>query len=330
MFDIYFKKEYGKICEYVDDGICEIFECKTENGLIKNMFIKRPVLWLVDGVQYYDIVTPYGYGGPIIYEEINKEELLKDYEKKFQEYCLENNIVCEFIRWHPIYNNQKEFNKIYENIYSRHTIGTNIKDYDDPVQSEFSKSARREMKNSIKLGVTCSVHPNPEDLSIFRKLYEETMDRNNAEKMYYFPDEYYKLITTTLKPYIMEVRAHYNNEIIASELYFTAGKVIHAHLLGSNQTFLELGGGVLLEATAAKWGKEKGYLYIHHGGGRTSAEDDSLYLYKKKFGKNTEFDFYIGKKIWNEKLYNKIIKTRESELGKKIEGDYFPLYRIGE
>ena len=72
MFDIYFKEGYGKLCEYVDEGICEIFECKTDNGFIKNMFIKRPVPWILDGIQYYDIVTPYGYGGPIIYEARDK------------------------------------------------------------------------------------------------------------------------------------------------------------------------------------------------------------------------------------------------------------------
>lgn len=326
MFDIYFKEGYGKICEYVDEGKCVIFECKTENGLIKNMFIKRPVPYLVDSVQYYDIVTPYGYGGPIIYETNNKKELVNEYSKRFKEYCLKNDIVCEFIRWHPIYDNQKDFKDVYENIYSRHTVGTNMRDYDDPVQSEFGKSARREMKKSIKAGVTCSVHPNPDNLSIFRKLYEETMDRNHADAMYYFPDEYYEFLTTVLKPYIVEMRAHYDNEIIASELYFTAGNILHAHLLGSNQLFLELGAGILLEATAANWGKENGYHYIHHGGGRTSAEDDSLYLYKKKFGKNTEFDFYIGKKIWNEEIYNILVEMKKKE-GTIENTEFFPLYR---
>ncbi|ELC8370429.1 GNAT family N-acetyltransferase [Clostridium perfringens] len=326
MFDIYFKEEYGKICEYVDGGVYEVFQCKTENGYIKNMFIKRPVPWLINGIQYFDIITPYGYGGPIIYEVKDKDELIKDYKREFEKYCFENKIVCEFLRWHPIYDNKSDFEDVYENIYSRHTVGTNIKDYDDPVQSEFSKSARKEMKKSIKSGITCSVHPNPYDLSIFRKLYEETMDRNHAEEMYYFPDKYYELLTTTLRPYIIEIRAHYEDEIIASEIYFTAGNILHAHLLGSNQAFLDLGGGILLEATAANWGKENTYHYIHHGGGRTSAEDDSLYLYKKKFGKNTEFDFYIGRKVWNQEIYDLLVEKKKLE-GEFENPEFFPLYR---
>lgn len=326
MFDIYFKDAYGKICEYVDSGTCEIFVCETAAGCIKNMFIKRPVPWLVDGVQYYDIVTPYGYGGPMIYYALDKEQLIKDYEIQFREYCLNNNIVCEFIRYHPIYENWSDFDGIYENIYSRHTVGTNLKDFDDPVQKEFGKSARKDLRKSINAGVTCTVHPAPGSLDIFRKLYEETMDRNHAEAMYYFPDEYYKLLTTELRPYVTEIRAHYEGNIIASEIYFTAGNLMHAHLLGSNQIFLELNAGILLEATAAYWGKENGYQYIHHGGGRTSADDDALLMYKKKFGKNTEFDFYIGKKIWNESVYSVLVENKilESEIKNK---DFFPLYR---
>ena len=252
MFDIYFKEEYGKICEFVDGGECKVFECKTKNGCIKNMFILRPIPYKIDNVQYYDIVTPYGYGGPIIYNSVNKEALLNDYENQFKEYC-DNNIVCEFIRWHPIFNNRIDFEKIYDNSYSRNTVGTNLKDFDDPVQSEFSKSARKEMNRSIRNGVTCTLHPNPDDLTIFRKLYEETMDRNNAEGMYYFPDDYYNMLTTSLKPYILEIRVHYQDKVIASEIYFTAGDILHAHLLVSNQEFLDIHAGILLEATAAEW-----------------------------------------------------------------------------
>ena len=324
--DIYYNKDYGELCCFIEPGECIEFECKTINGKIRNMFIKRPVPWTINGIQYYDAVTPYGYGGPIICESNNISALVNDYEQQFKEYCSQNNIVCEFIRYHPIYRNWEPFSSIYENVYSRHTVGTNLRDYDDPVQSEFSKSARKDLRKSIRNGVQCTIHLNPSDLSIFRKLYEETMDRNNASRMYYFPNEYYKLLTTSIRPYLLEIRANLDDEVIASELYFIEGSLMHAHLLGSNDTFLYSRGGILLEATAAQWGKENGYHYIHHGGGRSSAEDDSLFLYKKKFGMNTLFDFYIGKRIWNERIYEELVKMREID-GEPINKDYFPLYR---
>lgn len=167
----------------------------------------------------------------------------------------------------------------------------------------------------------------PKDLSVFKKLYEETMDRNEADAYYYFPDSYYEYIIKYLGKSVLEIQLIYENKIIASEMYFIEGDLMHAHLLGSSQKMLDLDAGALLEATAARWGHEHGYRYIHHGGGRTSAEDDSLYTYKKKYGKNTEFDFYVGKKIWDREKYDELVAKREGELNHKIDSDYFPKYR---
>lgn len=326
MQDIYFDPVYGKMCELVDDGLCCRFVLHTDSGRIVNQFIKRPVPFLINGKQYYDIVTPYGYGGPIVTEEYDKAKLLEEYRERFAAYCSENDIICEFVRYHPILKNYEDFTSIYENVFSRHTVGTNLADYEDPVQSEFSKSARREVKKGEKAGVICKVFPHPDDLSVFRALYEETMDRNHANAMYYFPDKYYEILTGMLRDSVLEIRAYLDEKIIASEIYFITNRLMHAHLLGSNQIMLEIGGGAILEATAARWGKANGYRYIHHGGGRSSEPDDPLYLYKKKFGKNTEFDFYIGKKVWDPEIYNKAVSMRLS-LGEIKNPAYFPIYR---
>ena len=71
------------------------------------------------------------------------------------------------------------------------------------------------------------------------------------------------------------------------------------------------------------WGKENGYELIHHGGGRSSSEEDNLYMFKKQFAKNTKFDFYLGKKIWNQDIYNELCKV--ANVSKDEE--YFPAYR---
>ncbi|RNM31022.1 peptidoglycan bridge formation glycyltransferase FemA/FemB family protein [Absicoccus porci] len=324
--DIYYNVYYGKLYENIEHGKLETFEVNSEYGKIEHIFIKREIEMNTEG-KYYDIVTPYGYGGPIITECNDREKLLAQFEKNFTEYCTENNIVSEFIRFHPIFENALDFKGIYDVVYSRHTVGTNLKDYDDPVQAEFSKSLRREIRKAEKNGVTVRTILEPKDLSVFKKLYEETMDRNEADAYYYFPDSYYEYIIKYLGKSVLEIQLIYENEIIASEMYFIEGDLMHAHLLGSSQKMLDLDAGALLEATAARWGHEHGYRYIHHGGGRTSAEDDSLYTYKKKYGKNTEFDFYVGKKIWDREKYDELVAKREGELNHKIDSDYFPKYR---
>lgn len=64
--DIYFTEEYGKLCELIERGTSETFRLQNDNGEIQHMFIKRLIPQLVNGTQYYDLITPYGYGGPVI------------------------------------------------------------------------------------------------------------------------------------------------------------------------------------------------------------------------------------------------------------------------
>jgi serine/alanine adding enzyme len=326
--DIYYNLDYCKLYEKKNEKI-EKFVYESEIGKILNIFLKRKIEILLDK-EYYDITTPYGYGGPVILnlnDESKKEVLIQGYYEAFSKYCKENDIVSEFIRFHPIYQNALDFAKVYNADFLRKTIGTNLKDYIDPVNSEFSKSAKREIKNAKKNNLVLEIIENPKNLDNFKKVYFETMKRNLADSFYYFDNSYFDNVIKFLSKDILLVQILENNEILASELYFKAGKILHAHLLGVSQRGLELNIGSLIEATAAEYGKNKGYIYIHHGGGRSNDPEDGLFKYKKKFGKNTEFNFYIGKKIWNKEIYDKLVDKKEiTDEDKK--SNYFPLYRI--
>lgn len=64
--DLYFDKNYGKLYEKAEKGKAKIFKFENELGKITNQFLIREIPEKVDGKIYYDIVTPYGYGGPVI------------------------------------------------------------------------------------------------------------------------------------------------------------------------------------------------------------------------------------------------------------------------
>lgn len=53
-----------------------------------------------DNLCYFDLITPYGYGGPVIEGELSNESIL-DYYKHYYEFCENNNILTEFIRFNP-------------------------------------------------------------------------------------------------------------------------------------------------------------------------------------------------------------------------------------
>lgn len=324
--DIYFTPKYGKLYENIENGKLEEFYFENDIGSVYYQFIKRPIDETVDGRTYFDITTPYGYGGPVILElneNSSKEKLIKEYLEMFEIYCEEKHIVSEFIRFHPIIKNHIDFQKDYDVQYMRKTLGTNLKDYNDPIQSEFNKSSRKVIRRALRSGVTYDIEKSPKDIDEFIYIYNSTMDRNDANDYYYFGNKYFYDIMQNFKENIILVKVKFNEKTIASGLYLLHDKTIHIHLSGTLDEYLYLSPAYILRYSITLWGKENGYELIHHGGGRSNSEDDTLFTFKKRFAKNTEFNFYIGKKIWNNSIYSKLSKLKANN--KNTE--FFPAYR---
>lgn len=324
--DIYFESNYAKLYEKMEKGVATLWKYEGAEGSVKHLFIYRKIPIEIEGGPWYDIVTPYGYGGPIIERLANgytKEQLEQAFEKAFEEYCKQNNIVSEFVRFHPLVENGKDFVHTYGSKCIRETVGTNLRDYDSPFDTEFSRGCRKSIKQAIRKGVSWRVTQQPENIETFKEIYYSTMDRNHASEYYYFDDEYFANCIKFLKEHLLFVEAIYENKTIAAGLYFIYEKTIHIHLSGTLSEYLYLSPAYILRYATMLWGKEHGYEMIHHGGGRTNELKDSLFVFKKQFGQNTGFDFYIGKRIWNNQVYKCLCEV----VSEDMLSDYFPAYR---
>lgn len=323
--DLYFDDRYGMLYEKIENGKFIKFELETKNGKVTNRFLIREIPEKINGTSYFDIVTPYGYGGPVIENILgDKQNLLDEYEDRFSKYCNENNIVSEFVRFHPLVKNYIDFEKTYNPIYMRKTLVTKL-DEDDVVQNQFGKSCRKNIRQAINKGISFKVTKSPEDYKTFEYIYYSTMDRNNATEYYYFEDEYFSKILRDFKENTILVEAIYEGKTIAAGLYFIYDKTIHIHLSGTLTEYLFLSPAYILRYAVTLWGIENGYKLIHHGGGRSNDENDNLYLFKKNFAKLYDADFYIGKKVWNKEIYDKLCELKNVNK----DEEFFPAYRKG-
>ncbi len=322
IIDLYFDENYGKLYEKIENGKANIFEYEDENGKITNQFLIREIPDKIDGKTFYDLVTPYGYGGPVIHYSNNKEKLLENYENAFTKYCRENDFVSEFVRFHPIVKNYEDFSKMYNAQYMRKTLITKL-DEEDIVTNQFGKSCRKNIRQAMNRGVSFKVTEKPDSIGVFKEIYYSTMDRNNATDYYYFDDDYFNDILKYYKNNLILIEAIFEDKVIAAGLYFTYKDIIHIHLSGTLNEYLYLSPAYILRYAVTLWGKENGYKLIHHGGGRSNSEDDSLYLFKKNFARLYNVDFYIGKKIWNKELYNKLCEIKNVDSNES----FFPAYR---
>lgn len=326
MKDLYSEKNYCRLYETIEGGTTEEYTFTHELGTIQHLFIKRAIPFDVQGSRFYDLITPYGYGGPSITEltdPARKDELATHFCRAFQSYCLEQNIVSEFVRFHPLTGNAEDFKSCYNVRFRRHTTGITLKGFEDPVQEEFSGSTRKRIRKALKDGVTYRITVNPTDLDQFQVIYRKTMERIGADPLYFFDDSYFSNILDYFGEQLILVEALFDSRVIGAELHFLSGPVIYTHLSGTLNDFSHLSPVYVMTYAIALWGKEQGVELIHSGGGTTTALDDSLYLFKKKFGKNTEFDYYVGDKIWNEKIYQQLIQLTNPN----PETELFPAYR---
>nr|WP_235318413.1 GNAT family N-acetyltransferase [Planococcus sp. CAU13] len=323
--DIYFNKSYGILYEKIENGKCETFEFRSERGSVSHLFIKREIpIALAGGKPYYDLITPYGYGGPIMeaVEEAEKERLAEDFIHAFEDYCRQENIVSEFVRFHPVLGNVSDFKGSYDTVFMRNTIQTCLTSTDDPLMSEYSPSVRKYIRKALQLGIRYKVTVNPGSLDKFRELYLGTMSRNQASEFYYFDEEYFNQCLKLLGPHLVVVEVTWQGNLIAMSLNFVSGDLLHVHLTGSLSEYHHLYAPNMLQYALLCWGMENGIRLIHHGGGRTNDPEDKLYLYKKKYGRVKELEYHVGKKIWNRSVYD--LLCREAGVENTV---FFPAYR---
>ena len=329
--DIYFEKKYAELSLLLEEENSEVVEYiyEDDNGKISNLFIKRPInidAGLKD--KYFDITTPYGYGGPLIEslkddKEETKKKLLENFKEDFEKYAKENNIVSEFIRFHPLIENALDFKEIYKTKLLQPTIAI-YADEGDPFELEFSRNVRKRIRRNLRDGMTFDVIKNPDDLEIFKTIYYETMDRADARQYYYFKDDYFQFIIDNLKEntILVNIKSE-DNTIIASGICFIYNdEYVHIHLSGTKRSYIKQSPAYSLRYVISKWAYENGYKYIHGGGGTSSSEEDTLYLFKKQFTKRDALDYYIGEIIYNEEIYKKLVEKTKTE-----ESNFFPKYR---
>ena len=102
---------------------------------------------------------------------------------------------------------------------------------------------------------------------------------------------------------------------------------MHYHLSGSLIEFRNLAPSNLLLYKAALWGCEHGFKTFHLGGGVGSGEDN-LYKFKAAFNKNSDYQFSIGKQVFDQDKYDQLIELRaKQDPDFNRTSSFFPLYR---
>lgn len=311
MQDIYYTSEYYKMHEINGDGRSKLFYYTDNQG---NIGLYPFILNKIEGYDldhdYYDIETAYGYGGPIV--NSHDDIFLKRFEESFVEFCNDNNIVAEFVRFHPLIQNENIFKENMQVIHNRSTVYLDLTKGIDRIWNEDIKSKNRNViRKAEKSGINIRISNN---FDIFVSIYNETMHKVHAGDYYYFNDKYYENIKDNSHFILLE--AVRESRVIATAIFIGYGKYFHYHLAGSVKDELKYSPNNLLIWEAIKFAADKGYKMMHFGGGLTDSLDDNLFKFKSSFSKEYA-DFYIGKRIHNKEIYRYLIEQWEKKNNRK-------------
>ena len=298
--DLYFREEYVRLYETDSEKAC-CFVYQDGNSIMLFPFLRREFQF--NGNTYYDFETAYGYGGPISND--HSDTFMTAALEAMSEKASSENFVCGFVRFHPLLENWDYFEKVGRLIMDRKTIAIDLSDGIEATwMNEIHTKNRNVIKKGEKNGLEFIVDEDFAYLPEFEDLYNSTMDKLEADGFYYFAPQYYDQLKNSIQNKFLGIVKH-EGKVVAGAIFFYQLPYGHYHLAGSDKSALKLSPNNYLLWEAAKELTRRGVKHFHLGGGTDGSEENSLYQYKRKFSKH-EYQFALGKMIFNPSLYEDI------------------------
>lgn len=322
-YDVFYLSGYAKAFQLHDDGEPCLFYYNDHNVKAMKVILQRDVAFC-EGLEnkipqrtFFDLTTPYGYGGFWIEGEDNGES-----EKAFDHYCKEKGYVCEFVRFHLFAKSLDQFNGEVEGRL-KNVVRTLDLDLDQMLY-DFEHKVRKNIKRAISSGLKIEFDSDGSRLKEFLNIYYKTMDRNEAKSSYYFSEDFFHAINQ-LNGHYCYFYIIYEEKVISTELILYGTQHCYSFLGGTLSDYFSLRPNDYLKYEIIKWAKGKGLKTFILGGGYK--EDDGIFHYKKSFAPTGLHRFYIGKKVFDQERYDKLVALRNLDTNFNPNTEFFPIYR---
>ena len=315
--DIYYDDEYLKLYVHNDEELFS-FEYSENKDIFINKSIKRPIrkignIEVDDG--FYDLEGAYGYGG--FYANTDDGSFIKKAMEKYELKCREENIISEFIRFHPFNSFLDKCSSFFDfNVCDREVV---ILDLGQDIISSYKKKVRSIVKKSLAdVEVLES-----DNIEKFIELYKSTMLKNKADNFYYFDKCFFDKLLCLKQVKMFEVK--HEGGVIAMAFFLFGKDIAHYHLSANSNESYRLNSNYALLHSLFEIAKKSNKKYFMLGGGSTASADDSLLAFKKKFSLQTK-GFHIAGKIYNQEIYDTYCKMWSSQA--ESDAKYFLKYRL--
>jgi hypothetical protein len=337
--DPHYLPEYLQIYEEMSEGEPKthfggeglLFFYGDNDNFIIYPFFKRPINVLsfhsFEGL--YDIISPYGYGGPLsrIKDETIGEELWRGFFDIFDRFCCESNIVSEFCRLHPLFENHKPIGLFSKGTVQKigRIVYVDLNCSEEELITRMGKHHRRHIRTALRNpDLNFHIDHGNKHIHEFYDAYIKTMQTVKARSCYQFSHDFFENATVTLGENLIPIYITYRDTYVSGLLTLRYNNMASHWLSGAKEEYLHLFVENLLHYASLVHLRNQGAKYCILGGG-LSAQEDSLFRFKLGFSELTK-GFYIYKMIHLQRYYDKLIEARQNQTENTTE--FFPQYRL--
>ncbi len=280
--------------------------------------------WVKDGDGWYDLASPYGFGGPFGWGTLD----VTAFWDRFDQWANALGVVSLFTRL-PLFEDQTIPFK-GEVVTMGPSVVIPLEGGEASILKNYERSVRTVLRHSERKGVSVVVDPHGDRLDEFMAVYYSTMERRAASSGYFFSRTLFTALRERLPEHVVFFHALHENHVVSTELQLISQTHTYAFLGGTTETGLSHRANTALRHRTNVWGSENGKSHMVFGG--SHRESDGLLSYKKRFAPQSLKMFRVGTRVFNPDQYMRLIEQRrvwaagQGQQWAPIDG-FFPAYR---
>jgi len=311
-------------------AICATWQDPDEHVLYP-LILRRIPRELAGGHPLFDLIGPYGYGGPFLWGTHRGDGKL--FWQALANWCRENGVVSLFSRL-ALFRDQLVPN-IPGCVFAGENIVRSLEHDESYIWMDYEHKVRKNVKRARRDGIVVRMDSNHSYVDDFLRIYSSTMERRSAGAVYRIDRNWLDRAIVSVPGSIVFFHAWSGDKIVSTEMVLVSKSRIYSFLGGTLSSHFSSRPNDLLKHEIISWARGIGKKYYVLGGGFLSGKDkggDGIFRYKRSFAPNGIMSFRVMNWIIDRDRYSSLVESRRrltesaDEPWKPRDG-FFPRYR---
>ncbi len=279
-----------------------------------------------------DLVSPYGYAGPLVWDADDPAALALDFWEAFDVWAAETRVVSEFVRFSVVDDvlpyrgrtSPRLVNYVHE-----------LPDTEEALWAAYAPKVRQNARRAERSGVTVEFDETGERLEDFLRIYLSTMIRHDSDASYRFDARCFERLHEQMSGSFVYVFAMHEGRAVSADLVLLGTQAAYYYLGGTDADAFRLRPNELVKTAALEFARATGRTHFVLGGGMQTG--DGLERYKRGFAPDGARMFCSGERVLDTAAYAELTRSRSAcfddaaECGDQpewVDGPaFFPAYR---